>query len=272
MRHVCREVISSCETCIGDSIHRVKQARAGLCRHSDSGVTQVFQRLAIDFFTPPQGRNKPFPVLLVGICEFSRFVLLTPLSNKKTKTVSERLRLWADLYPIQSVKSDNEPVLHSASKHVPLKWRFVAPFAPQSNGIVERRMSQIRQFIQCHRDWYTRISQLAKTINSTPTDTDYTPAEIVFGVDFGGNSCAPNIRKDLQLIREEVNALREDRPALGAPMLNDRHVPGSNCIKIHGKERERCCIVQTTADPDRFLVENTAGKLSVEHRKNLAVI
>lgn len=155
-----------------------------------------FQLIAIDLLKLPK-TNSGMNYLMVASDHFSRYSILSPIQDKEAVTIVKTLvRDVICKYPTpNTILSDNgrEFVNETMSKmcdEYGIQHNTVAPYSPQSNGLVERANRKILQELKniCldrdHEIWDEFIPFVECTLNSLPNiSIGESPHFIVFGED-----------------------------------------------------------------------------------------
>ncbi|XP_060595124.1 uncharacterized protein K02A2.6-like [Ruditapes philippinarum] len=147
----------------------------------------VFSEVSCDFCGPfPEGY-----MLLVVICDYSRFPVVERIKSTAADTVIPRLEAIFSIfgYP-EVVKTDNGPPFQSRAfrefaDNSGFKHKRITPLHPQANGIVERFMAPLQKAIKTaiasRQDYKRALSIYLMNFRNTPqTTTQTAPSELMF--------------------------------------------------------------------------------------------
>ena len=147
----------------------------------------VFSEVSCDFCGPfPDGY-----MLLVVICDYSRFPVVERIKSTAADTVIPRLEAIFSIfgYP-EVVKTDNGPPFQSRAfrefaDNSGFKHKRITPLHPQANGIVERFMAPLQKAIKTaiasRQDYKRALSRYLMNFRNTPqTTTQTAPSELMF--------------------------------------------------------------------------------------------
>ncbi|XP_060576630.1 uncharacterized protein K02A2.6-like [Ruditapes philippinarum] len=137
----------------------------------------VFSEVSCDFCGPfPDGY-----MLLVVICDYSRFPVVERIKSTAADTVIPRLEAIFSVfgYP-EVVKTDNGPPFQSRAfrefaDNSGFKHKRITPLHPQANGIVERFMAPLQKAIKTaiasRQDYKRALSRYLMNFRNTPQTT-----------------------------------------------------------------------------------------------------
>ncbi|KAG1468800.1 hypothetical protein G6F56_003628 [Rhizopus delemar] len=205
--------VNSCEVC-----QRVKNPNVTLghtkLKHSDTTV-HPFDTIAIDTFGPLPLSRSGNKYIVVIQCLFSRYVILTAVPENNDFWITRcLLKTFAEHGIVRSILSDNgKPysglLLKKLADHLNINQKFTPAYHPQSNGLVERFMASLRNFIVSFMDlnthqvtWDEHLNEFQLAYNSSIHEsTKFSPFSIVHGrearvlvsPDFGGVKTIPHV-------------------------------------------------------------------------------
>ena len=150
--------------------------------------TQPWDEIAIDFFGPIY---KSGEYIFVLIDKYSRFPLCETMHSLAAEPVIKRLELLFSIFGIPDiVECDNGPPFNSSAysdfaKFMGFKPRFITPEWPQSNGMVESFIKNLKKVIQTaiidNVPWKSRLVEFLRNYRSTPhSTTSIAPAVLFF--------------------------------------------------------------------------------------------
>ncbi|KAL0211069.1 hypothetical protein P9112_009367 [Eukaryota sp. TZLM1-RC] len=155
-----------------------------------------FDCLHADVIGPLNADTEDYKYILVFVCAFTRFTILTPLKILNATEVAYAI-LWNIVgnYGIPGkILSDNGPEFSNATMtalctFLNIEKSFSVPYFHQSNGLVERRHREVLQTLrkllldlQAHSNWSTYIPITQLIINTRRSKiTEFTPFELIFG-------------------------------------------------------------------------------------------
>jgi transposase InsO family protein len=131
--------------------------------HTDPSI-HPFDSLALDTFGPLPTSVLDNRYILVAQCLFSRYVILVPLPNQTEEAVAKALvsAVFSEHGIPRVILSDNGPpysstLLEILALKLGIHHKFAPAYHPQSNGLVERFMSTLRNMIVSFTDMPPRI-------------------------------------------------------------------------------------------------------------------
>jgi len=186
------QFVRTCHTC---AVTKMPHQRRYEPRE-ERPATSTFQRLAIDTFGPLTPSTKGNKYILVAQDMFTRYAFAKASPNNTSDAVQEFLKdiiLTTTSLP-QEILSDNGPPyndtrLQNLCIKLGIDQKYAPAYHPQSNGLVERLMTSLRNGIVAYvsdhlADWDEKIPHIIFAYNTTPHSvTNETPYFLVFGRD-----------------------------------------------------------------------------------------
>jgi transposase InsO family protein len=188
-----KERIRNCITCAN-----VKSPRRTFYEPHGTDVVleKPFQRIALDTFGPLPLSNSGNKYIFVAQDMFCRYAFAKATAANNTDSLAAFLQeviLTTSSVP-ESILSDNgAPYSSTLTRILCLKLginqNFSPAYHPESNGLVERFMSTIKNMIMSYTsenqtDWDEKIAHVLFAYNTTPhSETNETPFFLVFGRD-----------------------------------------------------------------------------------------
>lgn len=160
-----------------------------------STAKKPFEKISIDIVGPLPETSEGYKYILTFQDNLTKFVGAIPIKNQETDTVARafvnHIILKFGFRENLSILSDNgsnfqSQLFKKVCKLLKIKKIYTSPYAPFSNGSVERfhrtLKEQIRNYIENVNEWSEYVEFVVFTINSTKTETTgYSPFELVFG-------------------------------------------------------------------------------------------
>lgn len=156
MRVAVEEHVGSCVPCQRYKAQRGAEAMGDAMGHVEA--TRPGERIVVDVIGPfspsgPQGHT----YALVMVDAFSHFALAVPMPDSLATTLSRALLQWVQIFGIpRAVQADNASNLKAAiaaMEHL-AGWAIhhIAPYSPQSNGLVERTNRTLKEAVKALAD------------------------------------------------------------------------------------------------------------------------
>ena len=170
------DVVRECQVCQRHKGHPTK--KHPVYRRS---MTRPYEMYAVDLMDLPKSK-RGFKCVLTGVDLYTKFAHAVPLRGKTSKAVSRAMETLLATFPKipEAVLSDNGPEFRGASfknllGHYGVKQEFSIPYAPNTNGAIERFNRTLKARLATASDGMTRRwdQQLHKVVaqyNRTPHD------------------------------------------------------------------------------------------------------
>jgi hypothetical protein len=166
--------------------------------HRSREVGSKFQRISVDLIGPlPPSTDEPNvpPRRYVLTCldDFTRYLVATPIINKKAETVARALeRVWLCQYGIpDKIYSDNgkefsNVLLQDFLSYTGCSHSFSLPYIPCSNCVERHHQSLERVLRTCidstQQDWTTHLPPAVFALNSAVSSAHgFSPFKLVYG-------------------------------------------------------------------------------------------
>ena len=196
MRKKIRHYIKRCTKC--QMIAPIKKKERQPLQKIEVTVKHAFEDLSIDILggtlicTPRKNKY-----VLVTICNVTKFVHLTALTNLRADTIAEKLiEIFSFTGFPKIIRSDNmssfkSELMEALRFKLGIEAKYSAPFHFMSHGSVERVNLSIenilRKLISEQREWDRMLPFIAFALREARhSTTGYSPAELVFGHQFRG--------------------------------------------------------------------------------------
>jgi len=178
-----------------------------------------FSRMSWDTLTGLPIDAEGYCKLLVGICHFTRFLLLFALKTEKASECLEHLMQTAGLFGMSSTfQSDNGPqfanklvqAFNNATGH---EQRYTIPYSKEENGMVERANREVLGYLNkiifdqdIVSKWRLAVPMINRCYNASPNKIlGVSPATLVYGSSINldrGILSEPRIGGEQKNIRE----------------------------------------------------------------------
>ncbi|GAN05320.1 conserved hypothetical protein, partial [Mucor ambiguus] len=183
--------IQKCDIC-----QHIKGHKHNNYQQQPTAGTQPFHKIAMDHFGPLPGTPNGYKYILVIIDTFTKYVEIYP---SKTTNAMELANLVYNSYILRHgvphiIISDNGPpfgsgFMHELAKYTGIEIHHTPPHHPQSNGIVERYMSTLRQMLLIYANDRSIVGQwdqhlrIVRFVYNTMYhhSTSYSPFELTHG-------------------------------------------------------------------------------------------
>ncbi|MDR3427814.1 reverse transcriptase domain-containing protein [Silvimonas sp.] len=183
-----------------------------ICLKTRGGATVPREKLVVTRATRPNERlhfdfcyirevtaDTPGQVahVLVIVDDFSRFVELVPAKSADSATVAGALLAWFARYGVCTQwTSDRGPhftsqIMATLADKLKARHHFTAPYAPWSNGLVERANKELKQLLSAFllqhgmapHQWPDALPVIQAAMNNTPSARlgGYTPLQAFMG-------------------------------------------------------------------------------------------
>ena len=202
----------------------------------------VNQMLHFDYMyvrKPSATSSHSFAYVLVLVDDYSKFTELIPCTNADTDHVVRALLGWLQRYGVVPTWVSDQgshflnTVVEELRRILRVDHHFTVPYAPWSNGVVERRNREVRETLLTllsdarlpEDEWPYILPVVNAVLNQTPSSTiaGYCPIEIFIGrpptspisVVFRPDQEFSELPIDTSSFQESVERLRQ--------LLSDRH-------------------------------------------------
>ncbi|KAG1325150.1 hypothetical protein G6F63_012280 [Rhizopus arrhizus] len=163
-------------------------------KHSATTV-HPFDTIAVDTFGPMPLSRSGNKYIVVIQCLFSRYVVITAVPENNDFWVTRcLLKTFSEHGVVRAILSDNgKPysglLIKHLAEHLNINQKFAPAYHPQSNGLVERFMASLRNFIVSFMDlsthqttWDEHLYEFQLAYNtSVHESTKFTPFSVVHG-------------------------------------------------------------------------------------------
>ena len=158
------QYVQSCEKC---QLFNARNSKADGHRKVYPPPIRPFQRVAIDYIGPFHRtfHGKVYALVIIDYC--TRYLIVIPSSSATTessKTIMEEHVFWRFGYPREVVTDGGQHFkgegFNGFLKQLNIKHIIVAPYSPESNGVVERSNRDIK-------------NNMSKYCNENATDWDH---------------------------------------------------------------------------------------------------
>ena len=191
IRTDCAKEVKGCLQCLQFNI-----ARHGY--HPLTPITALIpmDHLAIDLhqFSQTSEDGNTYLMAVVDVC--TRFTFLYALSDKSMSTVASTLAALFQHFGVpRIIQSDNgsefkNELIKEVAKILHIDWRYITPYHPQANGLVERHIGIVQNMVNkvnkgdtYHWDYYIPRVQLAVN-NRILNNHNSTPFALMFNRPF----------------------------------------------------------------------------------------
>jgi hypothetical protein len=280
-----RQVVQECRECTTKAWKWARRSPYLVQRYLDSSCQHFCDVVSTDLYTIPEGKRVlGMNYILVVVDHFTRFCFLGALKDKQAKTIWAQLDKWFQITGRPNViRSDNEPVFKYLARKSQLadQWDCVPQYSPFTNGICERVMGSVGNHVTKHgATWYLKLPRLQWYLNHKRLDSNYSPHELVFGLQHenirledleeSDESLHDRIMKSHLELRLEVMRERENRPPTRAPPKGNQTLRiGDLVTKTYLKEL-RVCVITKALDAVKFeVLDLKTRKKTLEHLRNL---
>lgn len=198
-----------------------------------------FDGVLADYYGPIYVENCKYHYILVIIDAFSRFVDLTPTETADSASTIAGLQQYFTRFGApRTLQTDGASHFDNAAVRQFLQRRHVAyhvttPYNPQSNGIVERRMSIISRHLRAllyphFANWDKAVPNVMYAINTARCDPlGYSPYEVLFG------------RRPRTMLSAQLPAPEPESDVTIAALFSARDIIRVNSLDSLHKARER---------------------------------
>jgi transposase InsO family protein len=278
-----KNVIAECAHCQIKARLLARRAAYLVQRRLDSSAKRFFQTVSIDMFTVPTNKNLlGMKYVLVLIDHFSRFCLMAALRDKRGKTIESTLHKWCETYTTpECIRSDNEPVFRWMDQKSSFRnvWQLIAQYSPFSNGICERVMASVKEFVLVNARWVQHLHFLQRKMNSKKLPEGYSPFQVVFGKEFEGEIHVyesniddefENRQAERDTIANEITRSREMRqPSRPPPVKTTRFEKGDFVVRTYDEARRPVVVSEVISPQLVKVVDLKEMKQTKEHVRNL---
>lgn len=190
MRQSIREYVQNCSFCQQNKTF--KNPKEQLIKTDTP--PQPFHTVEIDTVGPLPITNNGNRYLLSLQCEFSKYIILIPMMDKKASTIARKFvdSLFLIYGPIQSIKTDmgtefKNEIFKDVSTFLNIEHKCSTAYHPQTIGMLERNHRTLNEYLrtflnESKNDWDEIIQYYAFAYNTLPSiDTIFSPFELIFG-------------------------------------------------------------------------------------------
>ena len=176
-----------CETCQLKKKHAVKSR--SLVKFP---VTSRFRTVHMDLVGPLKRTKRSREYILTMMDRFSRWLVAVPLTNIRAETVAQTFyERWVCDYGIPDyIVTDQGSQFESAlmerlCKIMDVHRNRTTPYHPQSNGMIERAHSTMKQTLRCFADkfpsWDTALPTAVLAMRTAVNEHGISPSLVVYG-------------------------------------------------------------------------------------------
>jgi hypothetical protein len=216
-------------------------------------------------------------MLLVVICDYSRFSVVERIKSTAADTVIPRLEAIFSIFGYPDVvKTDNGPPFQSRAfrelaDNSGFKHKGITPLHPQANGIVERFMAPLQKAIKTaiasRQDYKRALSRYHMNFRNTPqTNTQTAPSELMFNrklktklpkMTFDNKDTDIRDRDSLSKTKNKIYADKKRRAQRNNLKLGDR-------VLLKREQRHK---FETAFDPTPGIIIAMKGSmLTIKHK------
>ena len=196
MRQDIEHYINSCLVCARRKVPKRTEGIPMLSPQVDwLSLYGPMECIAIDVIGPITTSKKSSLILTI-ICVVTRWGMAIPITRQNTEIIVQVLiHKWINVHGMPKVIiSDNgsgfvSDIMYACLKAMGVKWKYVLPYHPQSNGICERfnstLVNMLAMYVQDPKKqnlWSNFISHVVFAYNtSIHSSTGYTPYFLLYG-------------------------------------------------------------------------------------------
>lgn len=226
-----RAFVRGCPTC---QIKTVKKDSYSY-KH-DEPPRKPWVRLAVDLAGQGYGRTPDGNVaVLTAICMHSQYPFAEPIKDKTAQSVAQAMmKILSTVSTCSLILSDNGPEFTSKEfaqimKAHCIKHEFTAPYAPQSNGILERwhrflnGVVRVCETVRKNEGWELSVQAALKSYRTIPhTSTGFSPHYLAFKEEprLNLDNMMPTLTAIPSFSSEETSILSHFRMAYGLARKN----------------------------------------------------
>lgn len=182
--------LKNCKKC---HVNKPKVANKETLRVTET-PSRPFQSVSIDTIGPFPTTTNQAKYAITIICEFSKYLIVTPIPNKESKTVARAFvnSLILVFGHVDRIRSDLgteyvNQIMRDLTLNLGIHHDKSTAYHHESLGTVERSHRTLNEYLRCYmeenRDWPDLMKYFSYCYNTTPNSSInmYSPFEIVFG-------------------------------------------------------------------------------------------
>jgi transposase InsO family protein len=218
----CREVAGSCDQCL-----RYNVGRHGFHPLSTLKAQLPWDHVAMDLLGPFPTSGGGYNFVLIMVDVATRFVVLRSLRVKTMEGIAwELAKIFADFGVPKILQCDNDPsfvnqVLDEMKEKCGFERRMVLPYHPETNGIVERYVGEVKQVLKKRlrgdwKDWEKLVPATQLALNERILSRHMSsPFSLMFARRLNGFGDYREVEKADESEEEKVARLAERSRVMG---------------------------------------------------------